>query len=41
MGHEFLKTLAGVEFATLTKNFMEFRATSADDDEFADVFHLV
>ncbi|CAE6439908.1 unnamed protein product [Rhizoctonia solani] len=40
MGHEFLKTLAGAEFATATKNLMELRATSADDDEFADVFHL-
>ncbi|CAE6510889.1 unnamed protein product [Rhizoctonia solani] len=41
MGHEFLKTLAGAEFATVAKNVMELRATSADDDEFADVFHLV
>ncbi|CUA69849.1 hypothetical protein RSOLAG22IIIB_04104 [Rhizoctonia solani] len=41
MGHEFLKTLAGAEFATVAKNAMELRATSADDDEFADVFNLV
>ncbi|CAE6439716.1 unnamed protein product [Rhizoctonia solani] len=41
MGHEFLKTLAGAEFATAAKNVMELRATSADDDEFAEVFNLV
>ncbi|CAE6443306.1 hypothetical protein ACGC1H_006133 [Rhizoctonia solani] len=41
MGNEFLKTLAGAEFATVAKNVMELRATSADDDEFANVFHLV
>ncbi|KAJ1300295.1 hypothetical protein OPQ81_005119 [Rhizoctonia solani] len=41
MGYEFLKTLAGAEFAAVAKNTMELRATSADDDEFADVFHLV
>ncbi|KAG8686914.1 hypothetical protein FRC11_008142 [Ceratobasidium sp. 423] len=41
MGYEFLKTLAGAEFATVAKNTMELRATSAGDDEFAEVFHLI
>ncbi|CAE6478757.1 unnamed protein product [Rhizoctonia solani] len=41
MGHEFLKTVAGAEFAIVAKNTMELRATNADDDEFADVFGLV
>ncbi|KAF8715258.1 Class I glutamine amidotransferase-like protein, partial [Rhizoctonia solani] len=41
MGLAFLKALQGTEFALAAKNVMEFRAvTSADDDEFADVFHL-
>ncbi|KAH7337668.1 class I glutamine amidotransferase-like protein [Rhizoctonia solani] len=41
MAYEFLKTVAGQEFATAAKNAVELRAASADDDEFADVFHLV
>ncbi|CCO33022.1 hypothetical protein BN14_07090 [Rhizoctonia solani AG-1 IB] len=40
MGLEFLKTVAGSEFGTAAKNVMEFRATSADDDEFADIYNL-
>ncbi|KAG8750692.1 hypothetical protein FRC11_010170, partial [Ceratobasidium sp. 423] len=36
MAYEFLKTVAGLEFATAAKNVLELRATSADDDEFAD-----
>ncbi|KDN37524.1 hypothetical protein RSAG8_10123, partial [Rhizoctonia solani AG-8 WAC10335] len=40
MAYEFLKTVAGLEFATAMKNVLELRATSADDDEFADVFKL-
>ncbi|KAF8751218.1 Glycosyl hydrolases family 28 [Rhizoctonia solani] len=40
MAYEFLKTLAGLEFATAAKNVLELRATSSDDDEFADVFKL-
>ncbi|KEP46616.1 DJ-1/PfpI family protein [Rhizoctonia solani 123E] len=40
MAYEFLKTVAGSEFATVAKNVLEMRATSADDDEFADVFKL-
>ncbi|CAE6467403.1 unnamed protein product [Rhizoctonia solani] len=40
MAYEFLTTVAGAEFATTAKNLMELRATSADDDEFAEVFKL-
>ncbi|CAE6373191.1 unnamed protein product [Rhizoctonia solani] len=40
MGLEFLRTVAGSEFGTAAKNVMEFRATSADDDEFADIYNL-
>ncbi|KAH7323299.1 putative ThiJ/DJ-1 [Rhizoctonia solani] len=40
MAYEFMKTVAGLEFATAAKNVLELRATSADDDEFADVFKL-
>ncbi|CAE6491222.1 unnamed protein product, partial [Rhizoctonia solani] len=36
MAYEFLKTVTGKEFATAAKNAAELRATSADDDEFAD-----
>ncbi|KDN46602.1 hypothetical protein RSAG8_04255, partial [Rhizoctonia solani AG-8 WAC10335] len=40
MAYEFLKTVAGVEFATSAKNVVELRAAGADDDEFAEVFGL-
>ncbi|KAF8698300.1 Class I glutamine amidotransferase-like protein, partial [Rhizoctonia solani] len=40
MAYEFLKTLAGLEFATAAKNVLELRATNSDDYEFADVFKL-
>lgn len=40
MAYEFLKTVSGLEFATAAKNVLELRATSSDDDEFADVFKL-
>ncbi|KDN46604.1 hypothetical protein RSAG8_04257, partial [Rhizoctonia solani AG-8 WAC10335] len=40
MAYEFLKTVAGVEFATGVKNAVELRAAGADDDEFAEVFGL-
>ncbi|CUA68596.1 hypothetical protein RSOLAG22IIIB_07970 [Rhizoctonia solani] len=40
MAYEFLKTVAGVEFATSAKNATELRAAGADDDEFAEVFGL-
>ncbi|KAJ1305488.1 hypothetical protein OPQ81_000495 [Rhizoctonia solani] len=40
MAYEFLKTVAGLGFATAAKNVLELRATSSDDDEFADVFKL-
>ncbi|KEP52433.1 DJ-1/PfpI family protein [Rhizoctonia solani 123E] len=40
MAYEFLKTVAGVDFAAGAKNAVELRATGADDDEFAEVFGL-
>ncbi|KAG9122520.1 hypothetical protein FRC07_001061 [Ceratobasidium sp. 392] len=41
MALEFLKLIAGEEFATIAKNIIELRATNADDDEFAGVYGLV
>jgi hypothetical protein len=41
MAFEFLKTIAGEEFATTAKNIIELRAAKADDDEFADVYGLI
>jgi transcriptional regulator GlxA family with amidase domain len=41
MAYAFLKMIEGEEFATTCKNIIEFRATDAGDDEFADVFGLV
>ncbi|KAH7337669.1 putative ThiJ/DJ-1 [Rhizoctonia solani] len=41
MAYEFLKVVVGPEFALAAKNAVELRATSEDDDEFADVFGLV
>ncbi|CAE6456712.1 unnamed protein product [Rhizoctonia solani] len=40
MAYEFLKTVAGLEFATTVKHLLELRTTSAEDDEFADIFKL-
>ncbi|CAE6495947.1 unnamed protein product, partial [Rhizoctonia solani] len=40
MAYEFLKTLAGEEFAVSTKNMVELRAAGQGDDEFAEVFKL-
>ncbi|KAJ1301064.1 hypothetical protein OPQ81_003482 [Rhizoctonia solani] len=40
MAYEFLKTVTGEEFATAAKNMVELRATSAGDDEFAEIFGL-
>ncbi|CAE7138626.1 unnamed protein product [Rhizoctonia solani] len=41
MAYEFLKTVAGEEFALGAKNAVELRAAGAEDDEFAEVFGLV
>ncbi|KAG8718829.1 hypothetical protein FRC12_009822 [Ceratobasidium sp. 428] len=41
MAFEFLKSIAGEEFAKFAKNVIELRATDADDDEFAGVYGLV
>ena len=41
MAYEFLKMTTGEEFATTAKNIIELRATSADDDEFAEVYGLI
>ncbi|KAG8721476.1 hypothetical protein FRC09_007843 [Ceratobasidium sp. 395] len=41
MAFEFLKLVAGEEFATFSKNVIELRATDADDDEFAAVYGLI
>ncbi|KAG8719158.1 hypothetical protein FRC08_003510 [Ceratobasidium sp. 394] len=41
MAFDFLKMVAGEEFATIAKNIVELRAANADDDEFAGVHGLI